>query len=197
LDTKTAHTGNLGQRDCRKFYAVDQLVFVAETAVKLRLLLQEEGLESWSKVTGGKGLHVMAPIERCITHDAARISCKRQTQRLAATDPGRYTIVSSPARRENRIFIDYQRNGRGNTAIGTYSSRARPGFPIAAPVSWAQVERGMRSDAFTIEHPFPPAGGYQRLTHTRRPLRHQQTQRRRRHHLRRRRCQYCTRSMRS
>jgi bifunctional non-homologous end joining protein LigD len=139
----------------------------------------------------------MAPIERGITHDAARIYCKRLAKRLAATDPRPYTIVSAPARRENRIFIDYLRNGRGNTAIGTYSPRARPGFPIAAPVSWAQVEGGIRSDAFTIEHPFPPAGGYQRLTHTRRPRRHQQTQRRRRHHLRRRRRQYCTRSMRS
>jgi DNA primase len=82
-----------------------------------------------------------API-RCLVY------CKRLAQRLATTDPDRYTIVSSPARRENTIFfIDYLRNGRGNTTIGTYLPRARPGFPIAAPVSWAQVERRIRLEA--------------------------------------------------
>ena len=77
-------------------------------------------------------------------------------QRLAATNPSRYTISSAPAQRNARIYIDYLRNGRGNTAIGAYSPRGRPGFPIAAPVSWQQVEQGVKPDAFTISHPFRP-----------------------------------------
>lgn len=52
------------------------------------------------------------------------------------------------------IFLDYLRNGRGTTAIGTYSPRARAHFPIAAPVTWARVEAGILPDAFTIQHPF-------------------------------------------
>jgi bifunctional non-homologous end joining protein LigD len=48
------------------------------------------------------------------------------------------------------VFIDYLRNGRGTTAVGTYPLRARPGFPIAAPVTWAEVDQGIRPDAFTL-----------------------------------------------
>ena len=60
------------------------------------------------------------------------------------------------AKRPGRLFIDYLRNGRGTTAIGAYSPRALPGFPVAAPVTWPAVERGIRPDAFTIADP-PPA----------------------------------------
>jgi bifunctional non-homologous end joining protein LigD len=128
--------------------------FVVETAFKLRGLLRKEGLDSWPKVTGGKGLHVVVPIERGITHDEARLYCKDLAGRLAATDPKRYTTSSAPEQRRGKIYIDYLRNGRGNTAVAAYSPRARPGFPIAAPVSWAQVERAIRPDAFTLGRPF-------------------------------------------
>ena len=127
--------------------------FVIESALRLRKLLQDEGLDSWPKTTGGKGLHLMVPIDRAISHDAARLYCKRLAQRLEATDPARYTTSSAPAKRNKRIYIDYLRNGRGTTAIGAYSPRAREGFPVAAPVTWAQVERGIRPDAFTIARP--------------------------------------------
>ena len=130
--------------------------FVIESALRLRKLLQDEGLDSWPKTTGGKGLHLMVPIDRDISHDAARLYCKRLAQRLEATDPARYTTSAAPARRNKRIYIDYLRNGRGTTAIGAYSPRAREGFPVAAPVTWAQVERWIRPDAFTIARP-PPA----------------------------------------
>jgi bifunctional non-homologous end joining protein LigD len=72
---------------------------------------------------------------------------------LAARDPDRY-ILSAQARRSGRIFLDYLRNGRGTTAIGTYSPRARKGFPIAAPVTWKRIEKGISADAFTLEDPF-------------------------------------------
>jgi bifunctional non-homologous end joining protein LigD len=131
--------------------------FVIESALRLRKLLQDEGLDSWPKTTGGKGLHLMVPIDRDISHDAARLYCKRLAQRLEAADPARYTTSSAPAKRNKRIYIDYLRNGRGTTAAGAYSPRAREGFPVAAPVTWAQAERGIRPDAFTIARPPPPA----------------------------------------
>src|SRR5207249_10497777 len=59
-------------------------------------------------------------------------------------------LSASPAGRRGRIFLDYLRNGRGNTAVGAYSPRARPKFPIASPVTWSQVEKGIPADAFTI-----------------------------------------------
>ena len=81
----------------------------------------------------------MVPIDRDISHDAARLYCNRLAQRLEATAPARYTTSSAPAKRNKRIYIDYLRNGRGTTSIGAYSPRAREGFPVAAPVTWAQV----------------------------------------------------------
>jgi bifunctional non-homologous end joining protein LigD len=130
--------------------------FVIESALRLRNLLQDESLDSWPKLTGGKGLHLMVPVDRDLSHDAARLYCKRLAQRLEATAPARYTTSSAPAKRNKRIYIDYLRNGRGTTAIGAFSPRAREGFPVAAPVTWAQVEHGIRPDAFAIARP-PPA----------------------------------------
>jgi bifunctional non-homologous end joining protein LigD len=127
--------------------------FVIETAVRLRAMLKNEGLEPWPKLTGGKGLHLMAPLDATIDHDAARAYAKRMAQGLAATAPDRYTLASAPGKRVGRVFIDYLRNGRGMTAIGTWSPRAGPGFPIAAPVSWRQVQNGVRPNAFTMEKP--------------------------------------------
>jgi bifunctional non-homologous end joining protein LigD len=125
--------------------------FVIEAALRLRRMLKDEGLEPWPKLTGGKGLHLMAPLGAKIDHDEARAYARHIAQRLAATAPQRYTLSSDPGKRAGRIFIDFLRNGRGTTAIGTWSPRARPGFPIAVPVTWRQVENGIRSDAFTVE----------------------------------------------
>jgi bifunctional non-homologous end joining protein LigD len=125
--------------------------FVIDTAVALRELLAGEGLESWPKLTGGKGVHLMVPIAPEMTHDAAHRYCRELAQQIVATDPERYTISASMTKRAGRLFIDYLRNGRGTTAVGTYSPRTRDGFPIAAPVTWKQVEAGVRPDAFTIK----------------------------------------------
>jgi bifunctional non-homologous end joining protein LigD len=130
--------------------------FVIETAFALRELIRSEGLDPWPKVTGGKGLHLMVPITRDMTHDEAHRYSHQLAQRLAALDPSRYTVSAALAQRPGRLFIDYLRNGRGTTAIGTYSPRARSGFPIAVPVTWKQVENGIRPDAFNILKP-PPA----------------------------------------
>jgi bifunctional non-homologous end joining protein LigD len=128
--------------------------FVIETAFRMRDLLQREGLKPWPKLTGGKGLHLMAPLPRKLTHDAAHGYARRLAQRLASTDADRYVTSASLARRPGRLFIDYLRNGRGTTAVGAYSPRVRERFPIAAPATWNQVARGIPPDAFTMSHPF-------------------------------------------
>ncbi|WP_129645059.1 DNA ligase D [Peristeroidobacter agariperforans] len=128
--------------------------FVVDTALTLRELLDQHGLEhSWPKLSGGKGIHVMAPLTTRITHDAAHRRSREISELLASTDPDRYTVAASPAQRRGRVFIDFLRNGRGTTAVGTYSPRARPGYPIAAPVTWHDVERGVRPDTFNIGSP--------------------------------------------
>ena len=76
-------------------------------------------------------------------------------QKLAASNPARYTTSAVMSERPGHLFMDFLRNGRGTTAVGTNSPRARPGFPIAAPVSWRELEGGMRPDTFTMAEPFP------------------------------------------
>ena len=93
----------------------------------------------------------MVPIERSMAWDEAHDFCKRLAARFIMRDSSRYTISAALSARQDRLFVDYLRNGRGTTAIGAYSPRARPGFPVAAPVSWADVEHGVRPDAFSIQ----------------------------------------------
>ncbi|WP_366664862.1 hypothetical protein [Mesorhizobium sp.] len=81
---------------------------------------------------------------------------KSLAQCLVDADPDRYLLPSAPAVRKGRILIDYLRNGRDNTAVGAFSPRARLGLPTPHPVTWMQVERGIRPDSFTIDYPFKP-----------------------------------------
>ena len=97
----------------------------------------------------------MVPVEPEFTHDQAHCYCREIAQRVAATDAERYTVSAALARRSGRLFIDYLRNGRGTTAVATYSPRVRQGFPIAAPVTWKEIEHGIAPDAFTVRH-LPP-----------------------------------------
>ncbi|MGH0372580.1 DNA ligase D [Sinorhizobium meliloti] len=127
--------------------------FVVETALRLREFLEAEGFKTWPKLTGGKGVHLMSPLPAKMTHNAAHAYAKRLAQRFASTDPDRYVTSAQLSHRPGKLFLDYLRNGRGTTAVGTYSPRARSGFPVAAPVTWRDIERGIKPDAFTIERP--------------------------------------------
>jgi bifunctional non-homologous end joining protein LigD len=127
--------------------------FVVDAALTLRELLAQEGFDSWPKLTGGKGIHVMIPLQQRMTHDVAHRRSRAIAARLAETDPDRFTLSAAFASRPGRLFIDYLRNGRGTTAVGTYSPRARRGYPIAAPTTWENVEAGIRPDAFTMNKP--------------------------------------------
>jgi bifunctional non-homologous end joining protein LigD len=126
---------------------------VVEASLRMRDLLREEGLDSWPKLTGGKGVHLMAPLEERQTHDRVHALARRLCAKLVERHSWLY-ILSAQAQRRGRIFLDYLRNGRGTTAIGTYSPRARQGFPIAAPTTWERIENGIRPDAYTMAHPF-------------------------------------------
>jgi bifunctional non-homologous end joining protein LigD len=83
-----------------------------------------------------------------MTYDVAQRYSAVVAQRALAKDPAS----------DGQLFIHTEANYRGRTTIGPYSPRARPGFPIAAPVSWKRVERGIRADAFAITNPFYASG---------------------------------------
>lgn len=130
--------------------------FVRETAFEIRELLRKEDLESWPKLTGGKGVHLMVPLtNQGMTHDEVHRYSRALAERIVARQPSRYTTSAAMNERDGRLFIDYLRNGRGTTAVATYSPRARAGFPIAAPTTWDDLERGIQPDAYSIKRPFP------------------------------------------
>ena len=117
------------------------------------ILLLDQALEEGAYVSFAYTPLAQSWDDEPMLHDQAHRIARRLVSEFAARDPDLY-LVSAQARREGRIFLDYLRNGRGTTAIGTYSPRVREGFPIAAPTTWPRIEAGIRPDAFTMKSPF-------------------------------------------
>ncbi len=123
---------------------------VTEAAIEMREALLGIGLKSFPKTTGGKGLHVVVPIAPKLEWDPVKEFSKWVAERFVVAYPDRFTSNMAKRARTGRIFIDYLRNGRGATAIGAYSPRARPGAPVATPLFWEEVENGVTPDRFTV-----------------------------------------------
>ena len=113
---------------------------VKEAAVTVREGLSALDLRSFVKTTGGKGLHVMVPIERHTPWAEAKSWCRAFAERLAEAEPERFLTKMTKSKRTGRIFIDYLRNDTKATAVAPYSSRAREGAPFSAPIGWEELE---------------------------------------------------------
>jgi len=112
---------------------------VITAAFHLRDLLAEMGLATFPMVTGGKGVHIIAPLTPQAEWPAVKDFAHRFAMALAQSDPSRFTAALAKAKRTGRIFIDYLRNQRGATAVMPYSARARENAPVAAPVTWEEL----------------------------------------------------------
>ncbi|HEV8600314.1 MAG TPA: non-homologous end-joining DNA ligase [Gemmatimonadales bacterium] len=123
---------------------------VREAAKLLKGMLETLGLESWIKTTGGKGLHVVVPIERRSSWEEVSGFARAVAYRIAREDPARYLATASKAARQGRIFIDWLRNTRGATAIAPWSTRAREGAPISMPIGWEELDRLKSGDQFLL-----------------------------------------------
>ncbi|MEO8550799.1 MAG: non-homologous end-joining DNA ligase, partial [Kofleriaceae bacterium] len=124
---------------------------IALAAIELRGLLHSLELESFVKTTGGKGLHVCVPCERKLDWEQARGFTKAVAEEMERRQPKAFTTKLAKAHRKGRIFIDYLRNGRGATFVAPYSPRARPGAPVATPITWEELAGGLAPDQFTIQ----------------------------------------------
>jgi bifunctional non-homologous end joining protein LigD len=125
---------------------------VVDAALQVRELMAELGLESFLKTTGGKGLHVVVPLVRRAEWDEVRDFSRAAASLLARAAPDRYTLEMSKRKRKGRILLDWQRNTRGATAVEAYSTRARPGAPVAAPIHWDELAEGVRANTFTVRN---------------------------------------------
>ncbi len=123
---------------------------VKKAARQLRDLLEQLQLQSFLRTTGGKGLHIVVPLDPPVPWDEARHFARAFAESLAGAHPDKYIATASKKQRKGLIFVDYLRNGRGATSVCSYSLRARPGAAVATPLRWDELGRLKSSDAFTI-----------------------------------------------
>ena len=124
---------------------------VKQAAEDVRGLLDALGLASFPMLTGGKGVHVVAPLERRQSWDDLKGFARGLAVRMAAEAPQRYVATMSKAKRKGRIFLDYLRNEKSGTAVAPYSTRSKEGAPVAAPVTWEELARTKAANAFTVK----------------------------------------------
>jgi bifunctional non-homologous end joining protein LigD len=120
-------------------------------ATEVREFLEDLGLKSFLKSTGGKGLHLVAPITPKLGWDEVKSFCKAIADALVAARPDRYTANPLKRTREGKIFVDYLRNQRGGSAIVVYSTRAKEGAPVACPLRWDELKGLKSASPYTIK----------------------------------------------
>lgn len=123
---------------------------VRTAAFHFRDILRQIGLETFPMLTGGKGVHVIAPLTPRAEWPEVKDFAHRLALAVAQSDPEHFTAALPKAQRKGRIFVDYLRNQRGATAVMPYSARAREGAPVAAPITWKEMETIDKPSHFRI-----------------------------------------------
>jgi bifunctional non-homologous end joining protein LigD len=123
---------------------------VKQAAVRVRELVADLGLKSFPMLTGGKGIHVVIPLDRSADWAAVKSFADRFSRAVAEAEPERFTANIRKVQRKGRVFLDWLRNQRGATAVLPYSARAREGAPVAAPVAWEELDQYKGGNAFSI-----------------------------------------------
>lgn len=123
---------------------------VVAAALMLKDLFRQLKLKSFVKTTGGKGIHVVVPIEPEHPWPTMKAFCRSIAETVAAEHPSEFLVVMSKAKRQGKIFIDYLRNDRGATAVAPYSTRSRPGAPVSMPLDWKELTSVKKADAFNV-----------------------------------------------
>ena len=123
---------------------------VADAASDVRDRLQLLGLRSFCRTTGGKGLHVVVPLEPAAGWEQVKPFCRGFAEMLSEEHPDRFLSTVKKIDRRGRILIDWLRNGLGATAVASFCPRARPGATVATPLDWDEVTRTLDPSAFTL-----------------------------------------------
>lgn len=119
-------------------------------AREVRDRLAEVGLQSFARLSGGKGVHVVLPVAPVHGWNQAKGFCESFAKTMAQVAPKRFVANASKAQRRGRIFIDWLRNGRGATSVASWSLRARPGAGVAMPLRWNELGRASSGDHYDL-----------------------------------------------
>jgi bifunctional non-homologous end joining protein LigD len=123
-----------------------------EAAQLTRSLLEELGLESFCKTSGGKGLHVVVPLAKQAGWDEVKDFSQAVAQHMATTLPKYFSAKMGAQNRKQKIFVDYLRNNRGSSTVAAFSARARPGLGVSVPLAWDEVAATTAGDQWNIEN---------------------------------------------
>jgi len=123
---------------------------VVRAAQAIRGVLDDLGLQSFVKTTGGKGLHVVVPFRRGPGWDEVKVFTRAVASLLVEAAPDEYTISVAKSKRHGKILIDYLRNARGSIAVEAYSARARAGAPVSTPLHWEELTAGLKPERFNV-----------------------------------------------
>jgi bifunctional non-homologous end joining protein LigD len=124
---------------------------MVRAATLMRDTLDDIGLRSWLKTTGGKGLHVVAPIAPTRTWEDCLTFARAVAETLARHDPDRYTVKFAKRGRERLILLDYLRNNRTNTSVAAWSARARKLATVSVPLDWDELSVRTRPERWTVK----------------------------------------------
>jgi bifunctional non-homologous end joining protein LigD len=123
---------------------------VKAAAVRLKALLEDLGLKSFPLLSGGKGIHVVVPLDASKDWPTVKSFADRFSRAISEAEPQTFTANIRKVERKGRIFLDWLRNQRGATAVLPYSARAREGAPVAAPIAWSELDRYDGGNHFSI-----------------------------------------------
>jgi bifunctional non-homologous end joining protein LigD len=123
-----------------------------EAAQLTHSLLEELGLTSFCKTSGGKGFHVVVPLAKQAGWDEVKAFSQAVAQHMAATLPKYFSAKMGAQNRKQKIFVDYLRNNRGSSTVAAFSARARPGLGVSVPLAWDEVATTTSGDQWTIEN---------------------------------------------
>ena len=123
---------------------------VKSAAEHIRDRLADLGLVSFAMLSGGKGVHVVVPLDTGHSWEIHKDFSKRFAEALSLAEPDRFLATMSKAKRKGKIFIDWLRNQRGSTAVLPYSARAREGAPVAVPIAWGELKNMADAHPFDI-----------------------------------------------
>ncbi|KXU87647.1 DNA ligase [Paraburkholderia monticola] len=123
-----------------------------EAAQLTRSLLDELGLKSFCKTSGGKGLHVVVPLAKQAGWDDVKDFSQALAQHMATTLPQYFSAKMGAQNRKKKIFIDYLRNNRGSSTVAAFSARARPGLGVSVPLAWDELDSTSSGDQWTIRN---------------------------------------------